>query len=108
MKKISNDEKLIKKYDFVQFARSSGSVRRLVDKEVRSKPGSSHGTPVKDRASTAFKAIDSDCSGYLEKDEFLNFTRALPRSRRGSLFNSLDTDGNGKLDLEEFSVLFKK
>ena len=54
------------------------------------------------------KALDSDNSGYLDREEFLNFASNLPVKNREKLLKSLDSDGDGKVDLEEFRALFNK
>ena len=55
-----------------------------------------------------FEALDSDNSGYLDREEFLNFASNLPVKNREKLLKSLDSDGDGRVDLEEFRQLFNK
>ena len=55
-----------------------------------------------------FEALDSDNSGYLDREEFLNFASNLPVKNREKLLKSLDSDGDGRVDLEEFRALFNK
>ena len=54
------------------------------------------------------KALDSDNSGYLDREEFLNFASNMPVKSREKLLKSLDSDGDGRVDLEEFRQLFNK
>ena len=60
------------------------------------------------QALTAFKALDTDNSGFLDREEFLNFASNLPSRQRERLLESLDNDGDGRIDLEEFRQLFVK
>jgi len=90
----------------------------VVEKESRggsrpgSRGGSRQGTPVRtvkiDKAAAAFKAIDVDNKGYLDREQFLAFASNIPCEKREKLLTILDTDGDGKIDLEEFRQLFKK
>ena len=90
--------------DFSHFAKSSKAIKSLVEKEIRegsrpgSRGGSRPGTPSRsrknadiDKVLTAFRvikqtirgfnssfflqAIDTDNSGFLDREEFLNFAR---------------------------------
>ena len=54
------------------------------------------------------KALDTDNSGYLDREEFLNFASNMPSKNREKLLRSLDTDGDGRIDLDEFRQLFNK
>merc|ERR1711936_1485828 len=88
---IANEEK-IPKQKFVEFCRQSPAVKTLLEcetREGRSRSGSRQGltsglaTPnslrklkQKDKAAMAFKAVDTDKSGFLDRKEFSNFTRA--------------------------------
>merc|ERR1711988_6595 len=115
LQRISNEKNKVKRDDFVQFAKSSKAIKALVEKET--KVSSRPGTPVRsrsrknlkiDKALAAFKALDSDNSGYLDREEFLNFASNLPVKNREKLLKSLDSDGDGRVDLEEFRQLFNK
>ena len=68
------------------FAKSCGSVKDYLEKAAREQSrGSSHAQSVRppvitgkqDQASTAFRAIDKDNSGYVDREEFLQFTRCV-------------------------------
>ena len=61
-----------------------------------------------DKALAAFKALDTDNSGYLDREEFLNFASNMPSKQRERLMKSLDADGDGRIDLKEFRQLFNK
>ena len=66
--------------DFSEYAKGSKAVKALLEREGRpSTPGNSRKNPaVKiDKAVAAFKAIDTDNSGFLDREEFLKFTRYL-------------------------------
>ena len=54
------------------------------------------------------QALDTDNSGYLDREEFLNFASNMPSKNREKLLRSLDTDGDGRIDLDEFRKLFNK
>ena len=72
--------------DFVTFAKSCGSVKDYLEKAAREQSrGSASAQSVRppviigkqDQASTAFRAIDKDNSGFVDRDEFLQFTRCV-------------------------------
>ena len=79
-----------------------------------------------DQASLAFRAIDKDNSGFVDREEFLQFTRYnrllrlarspwelnissnLPADKQEKLLKKIDKDGDGKISLAEFRHLFDK
>ena len=80
-----------------------------------------------DQASLAFRAIDKDNSGFVDREEFLQFTRSvsrlkpsrhlawgldissnLPAAKQEKLLKKIDKDGDGKISLAEFRHLFDK
>ena len=115
--------------DFVQFAKSSKAVKSLIEKQTKvslkemERSRSQKNIKI-DKALAAFKALDADNSGYLDREEFLNFASNMPSKyeqfipviilsnfkfrNRERLLRSLDTDGDGRIDLEEFRKLFNK
>ena len=66
--------------DFVQYAKSCVCVKDYLDKVTREQSRSGGGSRqapsvTVDKASAAFRAIDKDNSGYVDREEFLQFTR---------------------------------
>ena len=69
--------------EFINFAKSSGVVKEYLERSGRG--SSSRPAPVQaaaqvrsmDKASAAFRAIDKDNSGYVDREEFLQFTRSF-------------------------------
>ena len=65
--------------DFIQYAKSCVCVKDYLDKVTRdqSRPVTGGRCPsvTVDKASAAFRAIDKDNSGYVDREEFLQFTR---------------------------------
>ena len=64
--------------DFVSYAKTCGSVKDYLEKSGRDHQKSTRpldsGKPL-DKASLAFNAIDKDHSGFVDREEFLQFTR---------------------------------
>ena len=66
--------------DFSEYAKGSKAVKALLEREGRpSTPGNARKNPAikMDKAAAAFRAIDTDNSGFLDRQEFLKFTRYL-------------------------------
>ena len=69
--------------DFVQFAKSSKAVKTLIEKQTKvslkemERSRSQKNIKI-DKALAAFKALDADNSGYLDREEFLNFASNMP------------------------------
>jgi len=110
LEKLSNDDGSISKEEFVNYAKSCGTVKEYLEKVTRehnkaSRPVTSVNV---DKASAAFKAIDKDHSGYVDRDEFLQFTSNLPPKQQEKLLKKIDKDGDGKITLDEFRQLFEK
>jgi len=108
--KLSDDQGKIARDDFVTYAKTCGSVKDYVDKIDREHHQSTS-RPVTanlDKASAAFKAIDKDNSGYVDREEFLQFTKNLPAHQQEKLLKKIDKDGDGKISLKEFRQLFEK
>lgn len=100
--------------DFIAYAKTCGSVKEYLEKVAREQHKSSRSTSnittdkAVDKASLAFKAIDKDHSGFVDREEFLQFTSNLPPEQREKLLRKIDKDGDGKITLEEFRQLFNK
>lgn len=111
--KMADAQGRISREEFMAHGKGSKVIKQLVDKLERSdRPASATpSTPRKDvkidKAKAAFQAIDKDNSGFIDHEEFLKFTSALPAEKREKLLQNLDKDGDGRLDLEEFRGLFK-
>ena len=50
----------------------------------------------------AFRLIDKDKSGYIEKSEFDQMTKSLSEEQREVVLKKCDVDGDGKLSYSEF------
>ena len=61
----------------MSYAKTCGSVKDYLEKSSRDhQHGSSRpATANVDKASAAFKAIDKDNSGYVDREEFMQFTK---------------------------------
>ena len=114
--------------EFVQCAKNCGSIKDYLEKVGRETKGSAvRADTVKgDQASLAFRAIDKDNSGFVDREEFLQFTRYhrllrlarppwelhissnLPAAKQEKLLKKIDKDGDGKISLAEFRHLFDK
>jgi len=106
--RASTDGK-IPRADFVDYAKGSRAVKALLEKEGRpATPGSNRKGVKMDKAAAAFRAIDTDHSGFLDREEFLKFTSKMPERQQEKLLANLDKDGDGKIDMEEFRQLFNK
>ena len=59
-----------------------------------------------ERILEAFKSIDRDKNGYLDKDELYimmsNFGGNITRTEFDSIYNSVDVNNDGKVDYKEF------
>ena len=99
--------------EFVQFAKSSKAIKSLIEKQTKvslkemERSRSQKNIKI-DKALAAFKALDTDNSGYLDREEFLNFASNMPAKNRERLMKTLDADGDGRIDLSEFRKLFNK
>ena len=78
------DTSCFSREEFVTFAKSCGSVKDYLEKAAREQSRVSGAgattrplviTGKQDQASTAFRAIDKDNSGFVDREEFLQFTR---------------------------------
>ena len=83
--------------DFIAYAKTCGSVKEYLEKVAREQHKSSRSTSnittdkAVDKASMAFKAIDKDHSGFVDREEFLQFTRfvLVKNLRYKSLYSSV-------------------
>jgi len=114
MKKLADKNRKISREDFISYGKNSKGIKEYVDKAGKESHGHARTATVKidkvkiDKALAAFKAIDKDNSGFVDREEFLNFTSNLPVHKREKLLANLDKDGDGKIDLEEFRQLFER
>ena len=68
-------------------------------------------------AEEAFNAVDTDKSGYIDKDEFKKCVFQVAKgfglqhpdqSHVEEIYSKLDSDGNGSIDLDEFKKYVKE
>ena len=68
-------------------------------------------------AQESFNAVDTDNSGYIDKEEFKNCVFQVAKgfgldnpnqSYIDEIYNKLDSDKNGSIDLEEFKKYVKE
>ena len=68
-------------------------------------------------AEEAFRAVDTDNSGYIDKDEFKICSIQVAKgfglddptqTYIEEIYNKLDSDGNGTIDLDEFKKYVKE
>merc|ERR1719187_1482808 len=101
MEKMADSSRKISKEEFISYSKHSKCVKEYVEKGGHPNTSTSRfqADPVKiDKAMAAFRAIDKDNSGFVDREEFLIFTSNLPEKKRERLLNNLDKDGDGKID----------
>ena len=68
-------------------------------------------------AEEAFKAVDVDSSGFIDKDEFKECVLQVAKgfglehpdqSHIEEIYSKLDSDGNGSIDIDEFKKYVKE
>ena len=116
IEKITDEDGMIEKEEFKEFAKRSAAVKEFLNKEKMQRIGHV------DKAELVFKVIneviyrcysectktlDKDGSGAVDKNELRKLGGNLNKEKVDALMGKLDKDGDGKITLEEFRGLFK-
>jgi hypothetical protein len=68
-------------------------------------PDKAKDKPAKPNPGKAFKKLDTDGDGFLNKDEFMKAPMAVKNPERAAtMFTKKDKDNDGKLSKEEFTA----
>ena len=61
-----------------------------------------------DKTELAFRLIDSDDDGYIDRDEFAKFSKNLSKGQIDKVWSKLDKDGDGRISISEFYDMMEK
>ena len=61
-----------------------------------------------DKTELAFRLIDSDDDGYIDRDEFAKFSKNLSKEQIDKVWSKLDKDGDGRISIAEFYDMMDK
>ena len=61
-----------------------------------------------EKTELAFRLIDTDDDGYIDKSEFIKFSKNLSKEQVEKAWAKLDKDGDGRISISEFNDLMNK
>ena len=67
-----------------------------------------HKTVEMEKTELAFRLIDTDDDGYIDKSEFIKFSKNLSKEQVEKAWAKLDKDGDGRISISEFNDLMNK
>ena len=56
----------------------------------------------------AFRLIDTDDDGYIDRDEFEKVSKNLSKEQIDKVWSKLDKDGDGRISISEFYDMMDK
>ena len=61
-----------------------------------------------EKTELAFRLIDSDDDGYIDRSEFAKFSKNLSKQQVDKVWSQLDKDGDGRISITEFNEMMEK